>query len=100
MSFENCTTNKSKMAWERELDIAFNEDVWKDALNRTHTSTFCARLGLIQFKVLNRGHFCKTRLTRIYPDIEDKCDRCDNSPCNLSHMFFLSKTTEILARIF
>ncbi|KAF3840392.1 hypothetical protein F7725_019109, partial [Dissostichus mawsoni] len=53
-----------------------------------HTSSSCARLTLIQFKVLYRVHFSKARLSQIYPTAFDICDKCQASPCNLSHMFF------------
>ena len=48
----------------------------------------CDSLGL-QFKVLYRVHFSKSRLSKLYPEVEDKCDKCHGSPCHLSHMFFL-----------
>lgn len=50
------------------------------------STTSCARLGLIQFKVLYRVHYSKSRL---YREVEDKCDKCHGSPCHLSHMFHL-----------
>ena len=56
--------------------------------NRIHTSSSCARLTLIQFKVLYRVHFSKARLSQIYSTVIDICDKCQASPCNLSHMFF------------
>ena len=50
------------------------------------STTPCARLQLIQFKVLYRTHFSKSRLSEIYPNVLNQCDRCH--ACNLSHMFF------------
>ena len=57
-------------------------------VQRIRSSTPSARLELIQFKVLHRVHFSKTRLSKIFPSIIDQCERCHSSPCNLSHMFY------------
>lgn len=43
------------------------EELWTKALKRVHTSSSCARLGLMQFKVLHRAHLSKARL----PEIQD-----------------------------
>lgn len=51
------------------------------------STTFCACL--IQFKVLDRAHFYKSRLCELYPEVDNKCDKCHGSPCHLSHMFSL-----------
>lgn len=79
---------KIKNAWERELGKQLSEEVWEHATDRIRSTTSCARLGLIQFKVLYRVHFSKSRLSELYPEVEDKCDKCRSSPCHLSHMFF------------
>lgn len=34
-------------------------------------------------------HFSKSRLSEIYPNVNDQYDRCYVSPCDLSHMFIL-----------
>lgn len=38
------------------------------------STTFCACL--IQFKVLDRAHFYKSRLCELYPEVDNKCDKC------------------------
>ena len=43
---------------------------------------------LIQFKVLHRMHYSKAKLSRIYPDLTDICDRCSQAPADLTHMFW------------
>lgn len=88
-AFDNYSDAKFKCTWEMELGIQIDEESWEQAKDRIRSSTSCARLALIQFKVLHRVHFSKARLSAIYPDIEDKCDRCHGSPCHLSHMFYL-----------
>lgn len=73
----------------RGIRDTFIDDLWKDATDRIRSTTSYARLGLIQFKVPNRVHFSKSRLSGIYPELEDRCEKCQGSPCHLSHMFFL-----------
>lgn len=88
LAFSDDSNDKLKRTWERELGIQIQEESWEQAIERIRSTTTCARLGLIQFKVLHRVHFSKLRLSEIYPDVEDKCDKCHGSPCHLSHMFF------------
>uniref|UniRef100_A0A3B5PRH3 Reverse transcriptase domain-containing protein n=1 Tax=Xiphophorus maculatus TaxID=8083 RepID=A0A3B5PRH3_XIPMA len=80
---------KIRNAWDKELGIQLTQDIWDDAIDRIRSSSSCARLSLIQFKVVHRIHFSKSRLSQIYPDVVDICDKCKGSPCNLGHMFFL-----------
>ena len=88
-------TNKSmiekiKANWENDLQIKFSDQFWGEALEAVNSSSSCARLSLIQFKVLHRTHYSRAKLAKIYPDtVEDKCNRCSLSPCDLAHMFWL-----------
>lgn len=79
---------KTRETWERELGLVFDEDWWESALKVIHKISICARLTLIQFKVVFRCHYSKSRLAQIFPDVVDVCDRCGGTPCNLTHMFF------------
>lgn len=94
LSFSNHSNVKLKCAWEEELGMQIHEESWEQAIERVRTSTSCARLGLIQFKVIHRAHFSKSRLSELYPEVENKCDKCHGSPCHLSHMFFLCPKLE------
>lgn len=78
---------KIKAAWEGELGFQLSEEWWEEVVRGICSVSSCAHLGLIQFKVTQRIHFSKSRLSEIYPEVEDKCDRCMNSHCHLSHMF-------------
>uniref|UniRef100_A0A8C5H2E5 Reverse transcriptase domain-containing protein n=1 Tax=Gouania willdenowi TaxID=441366 RepID=A0A8C5H2E5_GOUWI len=101
LSFEEDPGVKVREVWERELDVKFSDQCWKRAVRGTHKSTICARLGLIQYKVLNRVHFSKAKLSRMFSTVEDRCDRCQLSPCNLSHMFYqCSKLTNFWQNYF
>ena len=89
MNVDDHLTTKIKMSWEQELGIIISEDQWQKAIATVRSSTPSARLQLIQFKVLYRVHYSKSRLSKIYPQIKDECERCHANPCDLSHMFFL-----------
>lgn len=88
LSFDSSQTTKVKAAWEQELGLNLDDNWWAMALDKIHKSSTCARLTLIQFKVLYRVHFSKARLSRIYPSVIDSCDKCHSSFCNLTHMFY------------
>lgn len=75
-------------SWEKELGFNLTDEWWKEALIRVNSTSSCARLSLTQFKVLHKIHFTKNRLSRLYPDTNDICDRCGLSPADHVHMFF------------
>ena len=77
-----------RAGWEEELGESIPDDVWNQAQTRVNGSTSCARLNLIQLKVLHRSHYSKAKLSRIYPSVDESCDRCHSSPANLTHMFW------------
>lgn len=85
-------------AWGQDLDMHFSEGEWDRVLDRMHTSSPCARHGLIQFKVLHRLHITNSKLARIYPDANPACSRCKHSPCTLAHMFWLCPVLETFWR--
>ena len=88
MSLGDQSLNKFKSRWEDELGIDLPEEYWAKALKRVNSSSSCARLGLIQFKVLHRVHLSKARLASIYPGTDASCDKCSFSPANLVHSFW------------
>lgn len=88
LSFDCSPVSKAKTVWEQELGLHLGDDWWDTALKKIYTTSACARLTLIQFKVLFRVHYSKTRLSQIYPSTRDNCDKCHASPCNLTHMFY------------
>lgn len=65
-----------------------------------HSSSPCARHGLVQFKVLHRLHFTNSKLAKIYPNISPVCGRCSQSPATTAHMFWLCPKLEFWKKIF
>ena len=82
------TFSTIKAKWESELNANLTENWWVGALRRVNTSTSCARLGLIQFKVVHRMHFSNSRLAKMFPDHDAGCNRCDYPQADLPHMFW------------
>lgn len=52
------------------------------------SSSICLRHAVIQFKIVHRLHWSKTRLSKIKPDLDPTCDRCRQDPATLLHMFW------------
>ena len=79
---------KIRADWEDELGEVLEEDIWESALLRVNNSSTCAKLNILQFKILHHIHYSKARLAKIYPNIDASCDRCQNTPADLTHMFW------------
>lgn len=77
-----------KTDWETKLGITLDEDLWSAVLREIKSCSSSVRLQVIQFKTVHRAHYSKTRLAKIYPGTADVCDRCSQSPCNHTHMFW------------
>ncbi len=75
-------------SWEHDLGISITDDQWGDILNLVHSSSICARHGLLQCKVLYRAHLTNAKLAKKFPDRSDACHRCKQSPANHLHMFW------------
>ena len=69
--------------------MTLTDEYWSSALKMTHTSSICARHGLIQAKIIFKIHFTRSRLAHIYPNVSDSCIRCSHSPADHVHTFIL-----------
>ncbi len=47
-----------------------------------------AKLTDCSFKILHRTYYTKSRLSKIYPNVDDRCDRCKSDKADLIHMFW------------
>lgn len=91
---------KIKTERESELGISLSNELWEEALKEVNACTSCAKLQLIQFKILHSAHYSKTELSKIYPDINDSCERCSQSPRNHTHVFWsYPKLTESFFKV-
>lgn len=80
--------DRIKAAWEQDLGH-IPDDLWVSILSSIHKSSICARLCLLQFKVVHRAHMSKTKLSNIYPDVSPTCDKCNHSDATLIHMYWM-----------
>ena len=78
--------------WKSELGRKLSDEWWQRALDMVNSTSSCARLTLIQFKVLHRIHFSKAKLF----NTSYTCDRCSLSSASHTHVCFLSKIKLIL----
>lgn len=74
--------------WEDDLREEFTDDHWKAVLDSVYKSSPCARHNVIQLKIVLRAHLTKTRLVKIFPDIDPTCPRCKGQPADYIHMFW------------
>lgn len=93
MSLDDHNLANIQIKWEDELGIELGDN-WDCALTRVNSSSSCARLSLIQFKVLHRVHYSKAKLAEIYPGVDASCSRCSFSPANLTHSFWSCPSLE------
>lgn len=77
-----------KENWEKDLETDISEARWSKILKRVHSSSICARHGLIQFKIVHRLHMSKVKLSKIFPGVSPLCDRCKQAPASLYHTFW------------
>lgn len=87
LCLDRCAIDKMKRAWESEHGESSEEEWWAPALDGIRSNTTCACLSLIQFKILHRIGL--VTVCAIYSTIEDRCDKCHASQCNLSYVFYL-----------
>ena len=78
----------AKQGWEKELGIQLPDPWWERAKLQVNSSSSCARLNLIQFKVLHRMHFSKAKLAKIFSGSSEACNRCAFVPADLAHTFW------------
>ena len=89
---QTTTSDVLRNAWSAELGEDIGPAAWEHALSWVHSSSICARHGVLQCKVIHKVHWSKSKLARIYPDIDPNCDKCHQGPANLSHMFWSCPT--------
>ena len=85
----NYATHSLKKAWEEELGLQIDDMVWQEGLSRIQYCSINTRHHLIQFKVMHRLHYSKTKLHRIYPTVSPLCDRCKAADRSLTHLFYV-----------
>lgn len=101
-------TEAMREEWERELMIKITKETWERYLIYIHKCSINARHNLIQFKILHRLYYSKTRLNKFYPNISPICDKCLSHNATITHSFvtciklykFWSDIFEIFTKLF
>lgn len=57
-------------------------------MSSIQSCSISSRYRLIQFKVLHRLHYSKTKLNKIFESVSSMCDRCGTAEGSLSHLFW------------
>ncbi len=95
------STIRIKQAWEGELGIEIEDKSWDEVLTNIKSCSINARLQLIQYKIVHRLHYSKTRLTKIFPNLSPLCNRCNAAEGTLAHLFWtLAKLHNFWSLIF
>lgn len=89
LSNHKLPTLQSEEQWGRDLGQQIADETWHRIINRIFfLSSICLEHVVIQFKVVHRLHWSKTRLSKIKDGIDPTCDRCKQEPASLFHMFW------------
>ncbi len=88
------TTSPIKRLWEEELGSEISNKVWADRLEEINRCSINSRHCLIQFKILHRLHYSKTKLSRIFPGVSPKCDKCKTADATLLHSYALCSSLQ------
>lgn len=81
-------TEYIKEAWAKDFDEEISDEIWNESLGKIQDCSRNSRHRLIQFKVVHRLYYSKTKLSKIYNSVSPVCDRCKIKEGSLSHMFW------------
>lgn len=76
-----------KMSWEKDLGVDIS-DVSCIFLQGIRTCSISSNFQLIQYKVVHRLHYSRTKLHFIYPSVSPLCIKCKSSEGTLAHPFW------------
>lgn len=67
------------------MGFNIHENTWEECLRNIHTCSVNARHNLIQFKVIHRFHYSKSKFHKIYPTVSPLCNKCKTVDGTLFH---------------
>ncbi len=76
------------MAWEDELGAELSDETWDRCLTAIRSCSVNRRHQLIQFKVIHRLHYTKTKLHNIFSSVSPFCDKCKVTEDTTAHAFW------------
>ncbi len=89
--FESCVTasnGRFKVAWEDELGAELSDETWDRCLTAVRSCSVNSRHQLIQFKVIHRLHYTKTKLHKMFSSVSPFCDKCKVMEDTTAHAFW------------
>lgn len=93
--------NSIKTQWEEDLGSEILDIEWDSILQRVHSSSICAKHGVIQCKIVHRAYWTRVKLSRFFPDVDPTCERCHSAPATLAHTLWLCpKLFEYWSKVF
>lgn len=95
-SLQMISLDKIKREWVEELGTDISDAAWDCAQSRVNDTSSCAHLSLIQFKILHQIYYAKSKLSKIYPDVEHRCNCCNSTLADMSHVLDMSKVKMVL----
>lgn len=78
--------------WQEDLGEQIPDEHWEEIIDRICSTSICLKHSVIQFKIVHRLHWSKTRLCKVKADLDPVCDRCRREPATLIHMFWSCAT--------
>ena len=75
-------------AWIKDTGVEISDGLWEKALEGITACSINARLQLIQYKIIHRLHYSKTKLNKVFPTVSPTCDKCQTSDGTLAHLFW------------
>lgn len=65
LSLRSSQLSAIKTQWEEDIGEELNQGLWEHILLRVHSSSLCAKHGLIQCKLIHRTYWTKLKLSKI-----------------------------------
>lgn len=90
--FVNCfstsvSTGHLRVAWAQDLNSEVSYELWDKAVSLIHTCCINSCYRLIQYKVVHRLHYSKTKLNEMFPGVSSQCEKCSYAEGTLAHLF-------------
>lgn len=76
-----------KTVWERDLEVTYTDDEWKDVINNLKNLARDIRTRLVQFKIINRMYWTPTKLFKAKLSANPTCWKCTEDG-TLIHMLW------------
>lgn len=91
MDYQISSLKPLRNSWQRDLNIQFNDQQWETICKHVFLGMSCNKIIEQNYKFIYRVYLTPLRLSRIYPNLSPKCNRCKTYTGSLLHMFWECK---------